>query len=561
MRLKQNNISLSSVCRRITATTCLALGAALPLALSSCSDTWDNHYEQADNNPTSTLLQHIQDQPQLSDFLALLKKTHVYNNNHVTGVTFADLLESDQALTVWAPVNGSFNADSLLALCQTAQGDSTVGQHFIMNHMAHSLYNMNGQTNQNVLMLNNKFLPLTATSLLNAQTIADKCNVAATNGLLHVVSDDVQYNYNVYEALTSLPEFTHFGQFLSHYEKQELDEERSIQAGLVDGQKIYSDSVMVKENSLFRIFDQIMSEDSTFMMLAPDAALWQTAYQEAAQYFNYGSALKADSISEYWTYISLMSDLIYNRKVQHAAQDSVFSTSFKPREWPYHVYYHPFADNGILSAANIKDTLQCSNGALYRLKQWPFTPQDLYFHPITTQGEREASIRDYKDCTMNYRAVLADSVSGYGYLDIVNRTSTSNWTATFEIANTLSGTYDIFAVILPKTVYNVNSRDFKPNKFKATLSYVDLDGKLREQDYPTELTNNAYRVDSVLIGRFTFPTCNYQQTNVNVTLQLKCSITNRQTSYSREMYLDCIYLKPVSAAEAAGTKSRKEARQ
>lgn len=540
--------------------TALALAAALPLTLGSCSDAWDDHYEQKGDNATTTLLQCIQSQPQLSDFLALLQKTHVYNNNHVTSVTFAELLDADQALTVWAPVNGSFNADSLLALCQTVKGDSTVGQHFVMNHIAHNLFNMNAQTCQDVLMLNNKYLPLNATSLYNASTVAGSSNMSASNGLLHIVNSGAQYTYNVYEALTSLQEFAHLGSFLSHYEKQELDENRSIQAGIVDGQKVYSDSVMVKENALFRVFDQIMSEDSTFLMLAPDADMWQTVYDEAAKYFNYGSMPKADSISEYWTTISLMADLIYNRNIQHLS-DSLFSTSFKAREWPYHVYYKPFAADGILASDNIKDSLQCSNGSVYRLKQWPFTPEDLYFHPITTQGEREASLRDYKDCTMNYRAVIADSVSGNGYVDIVSRTSTSNWTATFEIANTLSGTYDICAIILPKTVYNPNSRDFKPNKFKASLNYVDADGVAQKEDFPTELSNNAHAVDTVVIGRFTFPTCNYQQTDVTVSLQLQCSIQPRQTTFSREMYLDCIYLKPVSAAEAAGTKSRKEARK
>lgn len=540
------------------------VAAALPLCvlggMSGCTGTWDDHYGEEADLPTVTLLELIQKQPQLSNFLTLLQKTHVYNNNHATGVTFADLLGADQALTVWAPVNGTYNADSLLDLCQTAEGDSTVGQHFVMNHIAHNLFNMNEQTKENVQMLNNKYLPLLSNALYNATIVPENSNLPAKNGLLHVVRDDVQYTYNIYEALTSMEEFAHFGRFLSHYEKQELDEQRSIVAGIVDGQKIYSDSVMMKENALFRVFDQIMSEDSAFLMLAPDATIWQTVYEEAAQYFNYGAMPKADSISEYWATMSLMGDLVYNRNIQHP-QDSLFSTSFRARDWPYHVYYKPLAADGLLAKSNFKDSLLCSNGYIYRLKQWPFTPKDLYFHPIITQGEREASIREYKDCTMNYRSVVADSVSGNAYVDIVPRTSTSNWQATFEIANTLSGTYDICAVILPKTTYNPNSRDFKPNKFVATLNYVDLDGEAKKQEYPTEITNNPYVVDTVVIGRFTFPTCNYQQTDVNVSLQLKCSIGNRQTSYSREMYLDCIYLKPVSAAVAAETKSRKEARQ
>ncbi len=528
--------------------------------MCSCTDTWDDHYGVAEDFSTTTLLDRVQEKPQLSNFLSVLQKTHVYNNNHATSVTFAELLGADQTLTVWAPVNGTFNADSLLQLCQTVKGDSTVGQHFVMNHIAHNLYNMSGQEVQEVLMLNNKFLPLHGNALYNANVVPENFNLSSTNGLLHVMSDDVEYTYNVYEALTSMKEFEHFGKFLSHYEKQELDEVNSIQAGIVDGQKVYSDSVMIKDNALFRVFDQIMSEDSAFFMLAPNADMWNTVYNEAVQYFNYGSMPKADSIAEYWTTVSLMSDLVYNRNIQHP-EDSIFSTSYRPINWPYHVYQKPMAAGGVLDANNIKDVLQCSNGDIYRLNNWPFTPADLYFHPIITQGEREASLREYKDCTLNYRAVIADSVSGNAYLHITPRTSTSNWQATFEIPNTLSGTYDICAVILPKTVYNPNSRDFKPNKFKATLTYMDLDGESKKEEYGNEISNNPYVVDTVVIGRFTFPTCNYQQSDVTTTLQLKCSIGNRQTNFSREMYLDCIYLKPVSAAVAAGTKSRKEARR
>jgi hypothetical protein len=92
------------------------------------------------------------------------------------------------------------------------------------------------------------------------------------------------------------------------------------------------------------------------------------------------------------------------------------------------------------------------------------------------------------------------------------------------------------------------------------LNYVDENGEKKQEVYGTEMTNNPYVADTVLIGRFTFPTCNYQQPDATVSLQLQCSISNRQTTFSREMYLDCIYLKPVSAT-AAGIKSRKEARK
>lgn len=530
--------------------------AVMTQGLMSCSDSWDDHYEMAGSNGTASLLQLVEEDGQLSDFLSLLKVTHVYNNNHRSAVTYADLLDADQTLTVWAPVNGTFNVDSMLTLCQTVQGDSSVSQHFVMNHIAHNLYNMNAQTDESVKMLNDKFLSLDSKGLYNASITSDRFNIPATNGLLHVVDDDAWYTYNIYEGLTSMAEFRHIGKFLSHFEKQELDEDRSIQAGIEDGQIVYSDSVMVKENVLFRVFDKIMSEDSTFAMLVPNEETWQPVYDEAEKFFNFGSVEKADSIAEYWTHVSLLRDCIFNRNVQRSEQDSIFSTSYSVREWPYHVFYQPYEAGGVMDPANIKDSLLCSNGYILRLNEWPFKPEDLFFRPITVQGEREANRLELKDCTMNDRAAVGDTISENGYLDIVPKTTTSNWTATFEVQNTLSGTYDIHAVILPKTVFQANSRDFKPNKFVATLNYVDEQGEQRSVNFDEERSNDPYRVDTVLIGRFTFPTCNYQQPETTVSLQLQCSIKKTQTKFSREMFLDCIYLKPVTEDEELGARSK-----
>lgn len=545
-------------------------GIILPslFTLGSCADTWGEHYDQTQANGTESLLSLVEANPQLSDFLEVLKATHIYNNNHTTSVTFADLLDADQALTLWAPVNNTFNKDSLLALCATEKGDSTVGRHFVANHIAHNLYNMNPGTQEIVKMFNNKTLHLTPSKIHNGEVIEGKYNLPATNGLLHIIKDDANYTYNIYEGLTSMDEFSHFGRFLSHFERQELDEEHSITSGIIDGQKVYSDSVMLMENPLFRVLDYINSEDSTFAMLVPDLQTWDKVYADAKECFNFGSVEKADSISEYWTNVSLTSDLIYNRNVQCSEQDSIFSTSYSRGTYPYHVYYKPYATGGLFDPANIKDSLLCSNGYIYRIKQWPFDAKQIYLHDITTQGEMEANIIEKKDCSLNIRYAMGDTISGNAYVDIVPAKSTSNWTITYEIRNTLSATYDVYAVILPKTVYNPLSRDTKPNKFKATITYRDENGDTKEEAFTTERSNDGETCDSVLIGRITFPTCNYRQQETTVRLQLQCSITNRQTSYSREMYLDCLYFKPLSKEDllkeetnAASAKARKEVRK
>ncbi len=528
---------------------------------ASCSDTWDDHYPTEQTNGTESLLQIMEKNPQLSDFLKVAKATHLYNNMHATPVTYADLLGSDLALTVWAPQNGTFNTDSLLALCQTAKGDSLVGQQFVGNHIAHNVYNMNSLTKANVKMFNDKFMSLNPQSLNGTSAVS--VNTPATNGLLHVINKNVPFAYNIYEGLTCLDEFSHIGSFLTMFEKQELDENRSIVAGIEDGQKVYSDSVMVRENILFRTIDNIISEDSSFAMIVPSKEMWDKAVEEAKPYFNFEGMAKADSIQNYWLNMSLIQDLIYNQNMQRSVSDSIFTTSYSMREWPYHVYYKPYAEGGLLSPANIKDSIPCSNGVFYRLAKWPFTQQDLYFRPITMQAENESHIvEDNKLCTYNYRAAIGDSISGNGYLDIVPKNSTSNWKTTFEIRNTLSGTYDICAVILPKTVYNSFTRDFKPNQFKATIFYDDASGREQSMraDNGGKFNNDPYKVDTVKLATVTLPVCAYQQQNAVLRVQLECSMTSRETSFSREMYLDCIYLRPSKETENSA-KARKEGKK
>lgn len=524
------------------------MALALGMSVMACSDEWNDHYDPTLAPSDQSLLEVIKSHSNLSDFVEVLNATHVLTNNKLTKVSYADLLDADQSLTVWAPVNGTFNKDSLLAECQTAKGDSMVGQHFVANHISHFLYTMGPSTNTNVKMLNNKQMKLSASALDGTKVNSTDYNLPATNGLLHLLNNAKPYSYNIYEGATSLKQYTFLGDYLKSFEQMELDEAASVQSGLVDGVKVYSDSVMRLKNILFNAFGNIHVEDSNYVMLMPTADQWQEVYDEAMSYFNYGSVNKADSIQKYWAYRSLMSDLFINRNMQHALSDSVFTTSYTRRDPLYHVYYKPLAQDGLFSSTYIADSMTCSNGVIYNLRTWPFTPEQLYFRPVEVEGEREVNVTNYTDCTFNYRQANADSISG-GYLNIVPKTASSNWTVDIKVPNTLAGTYDVCLILLPKTAYNVNSRDFKPNKFNSSITYTELDGTTTTVEFPNELTNNPYVVDTVKLGTVSIPVCNYAQDEVTVKLHLECSITRRQTNYSREMYLDQIYLKPTKKDE------------
>jgi hypothetical protein len=143
--------------------------------------------------------------------------------------------------------------------------------------------------------------------------------------------------------------------------------------------------------------------------------------------------------------------------------------------------------------------------------------------------------------------MVADSISEDALLQIVASSGTANWELTFRLDNVLSGDYDVCAIILPQTVINPETTRLRPCKFKANINYVDVEGK--EQSFNCDnstFQSDPTKVDTVVLAKaFHFPTTNYQQSTNKISLTLKCSIAPLETSkYSREMLLDCIYLRP-----------------
>ena len=116
---------------------------------------------------------------------------------------------------------------------------------------------------------------------------------------------------------------------------------------------------------------------------------------------------------------------------------------------------------------------------------------------------------------------------------------------TFLVPNTLSAHYDICAIVLPQTIVYPD-QTFKPCKFNATINYVDEKGAAQTLKSKSAFQTDPTRIDTVVLAEnFYFPACNYRQTNNDVTVKLQCQITAKENmKYSREMYLDCIYLRP-----------------
>lgn len=521
----------------------------ISLTITSCSDTWDEHFDEGAQPSDLTLLDLVERDEELSDFLEVLRATHVYNNNRPTSVTYADLIGKNQSLTVWAPKNGTFNKDSILNECMTQKGDSIIGQHFVANHIARTPFDSNQTKSNRITLFNSKKVNGESINLEDGTL-----NIPAKNGLLHIINNEIPYSYSIYEAITSTKQFNKFGTIFRNHESQELDEYTSIPCGIEDGKIIYSDSVLIKTNIFYNVFGQIDCEDSSYFAILPYENDWDITYNEAKQYFNYGSIEKADSLSDLYTNISLMEPLFYNRNLQKYIQDSIFSTRYSYSEPEYNVFYRPLDEGGLLSHTHIADSMDCSNGKIYMLRQWPFTKEQTFLRPITTEVEYNQYLIDNKDCSLDYKTSLGDSVSNHGYVTITEKNNKTNWNLTYKIYSNLSASYDLYVVVLPKTVANPFSRDFKLNKFKVSVKYPDLEGNMLTKSFDGSFTNDPYRVDTIKIGTITFPVCTYANREASVSIILKSDVGNKTAdlrAYSRNMLLDCIYLKPTEEKEDA----------
>lgn len=554
----------------LAGTVCCGMTAAL----TACSD-WDDHYDGSVDSSTpganSMLWEQMKSNPQLSDFCEVLEATKVYRMHKKTAVSYAELLQGGQAFTVLAPVNGSFDKAALLDSVQTVAGDSAVEKSFVMNHLSRKLVSLKADSVR-VMMLNSKRLVLTDGQVEG--THISSANNHARNGVLHVLDNAVKYNRNLYETFCDDPDYTDIGYHLRRFNEDIFDPDASVSNGVIEGVPVYIDSVVYERNRLLEQIGLLKEEDSTYIAVAPTKEGWTKAWNEASSYFEFDKKNdKRDSLQQYFTIRALMDDAVFNMTDQKSIEDSIVSVpylkstrNYAKGKHVYSVFQKPFATGGILDPAKT-EKIDCSNGTIYKTAEWPFTPEQTYFKEIFVEGETTWLFTKNDYCETTPQAVSGDSISEGKFLRITPTNKSKDWKVTFQINNTLSCAYDIYAIILPKTVYPpTNPKDLtRPVKFKAVFGYVDKDGKA--QTYTCQSQPNAKgkrykyfetpkekieKVDTVLLATIEDfkdfkidPACNYQQNNTNVTLTLQPDVDEEDAAkYSRELYLDCIYLKP-----------------
>jgi hypothetical protein len=270
--------------------------------LTSCSD-WSDHYENASGGSNAnSLFEEIASRADVSDFTEVLMNTRVFRQHKVTATNYAEVLSGGQSLTVMAPLNGTFNKDSLLAELQTAQGDSAVENFFVKNHLVRSPHSA---VDSRLKMLNGKYIDFSSTSIGGVPL--SESNIETRNGTLHILQGPVIYNKTLYETLVMDKDFTDIGGIIASYNEDYFDENASVSSGMIDGVPIYVDSVIIERNKMMQAIGLLNAEDSVYYMSVPTNAGWKSAWTKAVKYFNYADNVeKRDSLQKYWTTRALL---------------------------------------------------------------------------------------------------------------------------------------------------------------------------------------------------------------------------------------------------------------
>ena len=288
-----------------------ALGLAALALTAACSD---DHFEvKSDAAGNQTLWQNIDSNAQLSEFASILKRSKVMKeeNDRNAQLTVAQLLNQPQSFTMWAPLNGTFNAkyweellDRAEALRKTGTAESIqkardleylVWNQFSSNHIAR--FNHEGVTGVQEFKLLNGKNTKSGNGVFNSVAEEGRA-INASNGSLHLLKGASPFLYNIYDYLSHNAQFSAINAYIKDpsIDVRKFNEAFSVPGAMNEyGKMVYIDSVYQHTNSLLDASRaQVRNEDSTYVALIPRDAAWRQALEKVSKIYNYGTRYRYD---------------------------------------------------------------------------------------------------------------------------------------------------------------------------------------------------------------------------------------------------------------------------
>ncbi len=568
---------------------------------SACTDTWNDHYGIDEGG--------MAEQPSiLSNLAADSELANFYKVTQAIGM--ADMLDSPQQLTVWAPVNfTSAQADSVIAvwvedsISGKKDEDNRALTQFFQNHVALYARTVSSVTNDTIAMLNGKYMHLVGTSSTSGSLQSNPFDgaVISNNGILYKAQNVQTFFPNIREYTELQANMDSLTAFLTDYDEYELDEDASVPGGVVDGKTVYLDSVTNLTNEMLTKYGYIQREDSTYYLIVPTDEVWKAEYDKYHPYFNYTSVVNnADSLANVETRTDIMCGRFFNMSLasryNYHPEDSLCNTQYmnsqqhNPRQ---NVYYSP--ESGILQGL---EKVECSNGYIYIDDKGVIEPQTTFFgrkdmeaylaryYEVPTNSSNEETMNvstgtyyQLKDQSLNPDSLPdaddSELYNTYDYVQITAKTLSANTELMYTIPNTFSSCYyNIYLVTVPSVSglplwFQVQQNVMNNNgTFPSSGTYFQnphpvTEGSVENSDVILNQSNNgrcyvasAEKVDTILLQaavQYTYSSMGLDDGVIELTFTSfgPSSSTYRERIYTRTLSFNEIIMIPYETEEEA----------
>lgn len=560
--------------------------AAGMLTATSCSDFDDYNEVQLNTEAAGnqSLWENIKQNPQLSDFKALIEKAG-----------FGKELDGSHYYTIWAPLNGTFDKAQFENMDQ-----ATLLKQFVYNHIADYNHSISGDVTNRIYTLNRKTYDFVGAGGLftYADVKINQANIPSTNGILHTLDGAALYYDNIYDFLTNASEYSLMNEYFNRYEQRTLDENNSVKGPMVNGLQTYVDSVIIIENTLIRRLNaDLQHEDSSYTFILPTDTAWKSTYNRIKPYYNYikntiaqdltatqsssniptfttgdiDNAVLADSIIKKDLVANLVfsNDNWYNTWIlegrEATATDTLRSTTRTKLSNP-----------GDILAETIGEPIKMSNGWIRPVDSLAFYSWETFAPEINFNPYSYAGLITSSGSTSNITYKSSELVTPWvdltetnGELRFTNIEPSGPRTKPelhVFLPNVLSTKYKFYVVFVPGKIIGEDNR---PNQVNFTLNYCKADGKLAKYNFSSDLLHNnpskqvpfendTSKVDTMFIGEFTFPVAYAGLPNngnkairpdIKISSPMSVFSSALLNTYTRALRIAAIIMKPVELSE------------
>ena len=518
----------------------LAAGAAalLAVAAAGCTDKWDDHYSPAREGASeSTVYELIKSEPELSTFAQMID---------IAG--YADLLNTSQTFTVWAPDNAS--------LADVDLDDTDEVKRIVANHICRFNVSTASPAEKGVKMYNGKMLYF-AGNTFGGITMT-RSDILARNGILHTLSGRLPYSYNIREYIDTHESTSKLAAFLKRFDEERFDETLSAPIDIDENGATVYDSVKVSYNRIFQHpvygLGDIQCEDSLFTMIVPDNAAWDAAYAQISPLFRNAEtdSEKSDSITDVQTSLTIIENLIFRSRITDplAAPTNLTTSGSK------------IADMGsFFSGAS---SMVASNGMIYNTSLINYDPLSTFNKPIEVECEEPSGRVKAANTNIYARTVatdheLASDISEGSFIEVSPTTASAQPGVTFDMPGTLAGKYDIYATFVPASALDATVTG-DCTRVMFILSYQGADGRTLSKTFnakefltdPTQVTTIKVAEGVELdVANYTdrlwlMDDANDPSTVASTTrLAVRTNVTNKEFKdlvYTRHFYIDRVVL-------------------